>query len=96
MTLEALRGQVAFNDERVHLARGQTGQIAVAERLRAMLHSEGHSSEIFLKTRHNVQDAYSLRCVPQVCVCVCVFVCVCVCAHACVCGCVVVSVLVFV
>ncbi len=37
-----------------------------ATRLRAVLHSAAQPSEIFLHFPHSVQDAYSLRCVPQV------------------------------
>ena len=37
-----------------------------ALRLRAVLHSEAQPSDIFLHYPHSVQDAYSLRCVPQV------------------------------
>ena len=37
-----------------------------ATRLRAVLHSPAHPSGIFMAFPHSVQDAYSLRCVPQV------------------------------
>ncbi len=43
----------------------QVGQIESATRLRAVLHSHSQPSEIFLNFPHSVQDAYSLRCVPQ-------------------------------
>lgn len=46
--------------------RSQTGQMESATRLRAVLHSVGHPSNIFTHYPHSVQDAYSLRCVPQV------------------------------
>jgi histidine ammonia-lyase len=65
MTLEALRGSPAAFDVRVHEARPHLGQIAAAEHLRHLL--EG--SEIRESHRHNdprVQDAYCLRCMPQV------------------------------
>jgi len=68
MSIEALRGfGDAFIDE-LHQARGQKGQIAVATRIRQLL--EG--SKLVTGDRDNdpdrqpPQDAYSLRCVPQV------------------------------
>ncbi|MBX7135259.1 MAG: histidine ammonia-lyase [Fimbriimonadaceae bacterium] len=65
MTLEALLGTPAAFDARIHEARPQPGQIRSAKRLRGFL--EG--SEIRESHRNNdprVQDAYSLRCMPQV------------------------------
>jgi histidine ammonia-lyase len=64
LTCDALRGTDVAFDDRIHQARPHPGQIATAANLRRML--EG--SEI----RHShadcgrVQDAYSLRCIPQV------------------------------
>jgi histidine ammonia-lyase len=65
MSADACRGTDAYLDARVHDARGQNGQRAVAARLRAQL--EG--SEIVPSHLHDdprVQDPYSLRCAPQV------------------------------
>ncbi len=65
MTLEALRGTPTPFDERIHNARPHPGQIAAAAHLRALL----AGSEIRESHRDNdprVQDAYSLRCMPQV------------------------------
>ena len=65
MSLEALRGTPAAFDERIHAARPHSGQIAAAEHLRRLL----EESEIRESHRHNdprVQDAYCLRCMPQV------------------------------
>lgn len=65
MTLEALLGTPAAFDPRIHLARPHSGQVAVAANLLQLL--EG--SEIRLSHIDNdprVQDAYSLRCMPQV------------------------------
>lgn len=65
MTLEALLGTPAAFDARIHEARPHPGQIRSAARLRALL--EG--SQIRESHRENdprVQDAYSLRCMPQV------------------------------
>jgi len=64
MALDALKGSCAPFDPRLHELRGQSGQIAVAARLRALL--EG--SEI-VTSHHDcgrVQDPYSFRCQPQV------------------------------
>jgi len=66
VSMEALRCTTAPFDVRVHAARGQAGQIVVAQRLRSLLHRETSPSEIFTRSKHNVQDAYSIRCVPQV------------------------------
>ncbi len=65
MTLEALTGTPTAFDERIQQARPHPGQIASAKHLRALL--EG--SEIRESHRDNdprVQDAYCLRCMPQV------------------------------
>lgn len=65
MSIDASRGTDAFLDARVHTARQQPGQKAVAERLRKLL----AGSEIVASHRENdprVQDPYSLRCTPQV------------------------------
>lgn len=65
MTLEALLGTPVAFDARIHEARGQAGQIAIAAQLRAIL----DRSEIRESHRENdprVQDAYCLRCMPQV------------------------------
>ena len=61
MTLEAVMGCLAAFDERLHAARGQTGQIQVAAAVRKL--TEG--SEL-TDAYGRVQDAYSLRCAPQV------------------------------
>jgi histidine ammonia-lyase len=65
MSIDACRGTDAFLDERVHDARGQSGQAEVAARLRALM----AGSQIIPSHLHNdrrVQDPYSLRCAPQV------------------------------
>ncbi|MEY4544204.1 MAG: Histidine ammonia-lyase [Pseudomonadota bacterium] len=65
MSADACRGTDAYLDERVHVARAQHGQLAVAARLRALM--EG--SQILPSHLHDdprVQDPYSLRCAPQV------------------------------
>jgi histidine ammonia-lyase len=65
MALEALRGTPDAFDERIHAARPHRGQMASAALLRELL----ADSEIRESHRLNdprVQDAYSLRCTPQV------------------------------
>lgn len=65
MSLEAMRGTPDPFDEALQRVRPQPGQITSAARLRALL----RGSEIRESHRENdprVQDAYSLRCMPQV------------------------------
>jgi histidine ammonia-lyase len=65
MTLEALRDTPAAFDARIHDARPHWGQKASAAHLRDLL----QNSEIrlsHLQGDPRVQDAYSLRCMPQV------------------------------
>jgi histidine ammonia-lyase len=64
MSLEALKGSSRPFDERLHAARPHPGQAAVASNMRALL----AQSEIMESHEHcgRVQDAYSLRCIPQV------------------------------
>jgi len=64
ISLDTLQGTDVAFDERIHRARPHAGQTLVAKHLRKML--EGSA----LRERHRsctrVQDAYSLRCIPQV------------------------------
>ena len=64
MSLEALKGSSRPFDERLQAARPHPGQAAVARNMRALL----EESEIAESHRDcgKVQDAYSLRCMPQV------------------------------
>ena len=65
MSLEGLMGTPDAFDERIHAARGQLGQQRSAALLRVMLaDSEIRDSHRFGDPR--VQDAYALRCMPQV------------------------------
>ncbi|KAI6206458.1 hypothetical protein M3Y94_00912900 [Aphelenchoides besseyi] len=68
LTLDVLKGTSKAYDAKIHKVRPHKGQIAVANRLRALSHSEWNRSEIAESHRHcgKVQDAYTLRCVPQV------------------------------
>ncbi|MFC5602610.1 histidine ammonia-lyase [Sporosarcina koreensis] len=63
LTIESLQGIIDAFDEDIHLARGYREQVEVAERIRNLL------SDSNLTTKQGeirVQDAYSLRCIPQV------------------------------
>src|ERR1700739_1447171 len=65
MSLEALRGTPAAFDARIHEARPHAGPISAPSHLRDLL----ADSEIRESHRHGdprVQDAYCLRCMPQV------------------------------
>lgn len=64
MSLEALCGTPVAFDPRIHAARAHAGQNAVAANLREILSgSEIRESHLDCS---RVQDAYSLRCMPQV------------------------------
>jgi histidine ammonia-lyase len=64
MACDALKGTDAAFDERIHRARPHTGQIATAANLRKLL--EGSTIRESHRDCGRVQDAYSLRCMPQV------------------------------
>ncbi len=64
LTLDALRGTDVAFDERIHQARPHRGQLATAANLRKML--EGSEIRHSHADCNRVQDAYSLRCIPQV------------------------------
>lgn len=65
MTLEAVRGTPVAFDERIHAARPHPGQIEVAAHLRELLR-DSQIRQSHLENDPRVQDAYSLRCMPQV------------------------------
>ncbi len=64
MSLEALRGTNSAFDPRVSKVRAHSGQVRVAANMMALL----SGSEILQSHKHcsKVQDAYTLRCIPQV------------------------------
>ncbi len=64
MSIDALMGSVAPFDKRIHIARGQPGQIAVAPKYLEQL--EGSNILTAHEDCDKVQDPYSLRCQPQV------------------------------
>lgn len=63
LSLEALHGTVLAFDERIHAVRAYPHQAACAAYLRLLL-----AGSTFVRgyAPHDVQDAYSLRCMPQV------------------------------
>lgn len=63
MTLEATEGIIDAFDPRVHIARGQIGQIEAAKEI--LVNIEG-SSYTTKQGEKRMQDAYSIRCAPQV------------------------------
>ena len=65
MSLEALKGTPVAFDERIHAARPHRGQGEVAAHLRSLLR-DSEIRESHVENDPRVQDAYSLRCMPQV------------------------------
>ncbi len=61
MSLEAMLGIGSAFDSRIHIVRNHLGQMAVAERVRQLT-----QSSTLLDSGNHIQDAYSLRCAPQV------------------------------
>ena len=61
ISLEAVRGASAAYDERLHRARHHAGQIVTAAQIRRLV-----AGSSLIDAGHRVQDAYSLRCTPQV------------------------------
>ncbi|XP_071369644.1 histidine ammonia-lyase-like [Centroberyx affinis] len=68
LSVEALRGTTKAFHSAVHAVRPHPGQMEVAQRLRSLLDSEVFPSQISESHRSckRVQDAYTLRCIPQV------------------------------
>ncbi len=64
LTIDALKGTDVAFDERIHKARPHAGQMLVAQNLRRMM--EGSIIRESHLECQKVQDAYSLRCIPQV------------------------------
>ena len=64
LSLDALKGTDAAFDDRIHKARPHAGQVHTAANLRKLL--EGSQIRESHRDCGKVQDAYSLRCIPQV------------------------------
>jgi histidine ammonia-lyase len=65
MSLEAMLGTASAFDEALVGARAHPGQVAAAAHLRKIL-ADSEIGESHRSSPHRVQDAYSLRCMPQV------------------------------
>ena len=64
LSLEAVQGSIKPFDARIHAARGQPGQMAVAGAVRTLL--DGSAIVPSHADCGRVQDPYSIRCIPQV------------------------------
>lgn len=64
LTLEALCGRIEAFNPLIHKVRSYTGQSYVASRILELI--EGSEMLASPKAKERVQDAYSLRCIPQV------------------------------
>ncbi len=64
MSLEALRGTARAFDEKIHKLRPYAGQLKVAANIRKLVEGSGIISSH--TNCEKVQDAYTLRCIPQV------------------------------
>ena len=63
LTLEALDGTVMAFDERIQAVRPHPRQMECARQLRSLLAGSEFTRR---HNPHNIQDAYTLRCIPQV------------------------------
>jgi len=61
LTLEAICARSSPFDERIHRAAGHHGQIETAQNIRALIEASR-----LIDSTTKVQDAYSIRCAPQV------------------------------
>jgi len=77
LSMEAMRGEMAAFDDRIQQARNHPGQIQSAEKIRELLEGSQWVTEDARRIalpdedrqgeyKSRIQDAYSLRCVPQV------------------------------
>ncbi|XP_011405902.1 PREDICTED: histidine ammonia-lyase-like [Amphimedon queenslandica] len=68
LSIDVLKGTPRAFDQDIHLLRPHQGQLLVASRLRSLLDSNVHPSEIRESHRdcNRIQDPYTMRCVPQV------------------------------
>lgn len=66
MTVEAMKGKSAAFAEEVHRLRPFPGQIASAQNIRALISDSELIDLVDEHTEKKRQDAYSLRCLPQV------------------------------
>ena len=65
MSLEALLGTLTAFDERIHRIRRHPGQLLAAKNVKMLL-QDSPIVKSHILSDHKVQDAYCLRCIPQV------------------------------
>ncbi len=65
MSVEALLGTLTPFDDRIQQIRNHPGQLTVAKNIRTIL-TGSPIVESHKYSHHKIQDAYSLRCIPQV------------------------------
>lgn len=63
LTLEALQSKTNFLDERIHKLKPYKGQMDCASNIRKLIRSGSISSP---EAKTKIQDAYSIRCTPQI------------------------------
>ena len=63
LTAEALRGITDAYDERIHVIRNHHGQVTTARNMLKLLDGSTYTTR---QGQLRVQDAYSIRCVPQI------------------------------
>ncbi|HYE83267.1 MAG TPA: histidine ammonia-lyase [Clostridia bacterium] len=63
LTLEALKGITTAFDKKVHEVRGHSGQMAAARNMLRLVEGSGLTTT---QGQIRVQDAYTLRCIPQI------------------------------
>ena len=61
LSMEALCARSIALDDRIHQARKQIGQIQTAKKIRELT-----NGSTFIDSLNQVQDAYSIRCMPQI------------------------------
>ena len=62
MTIDCVQSSIACFDPRVHKIRNHKGQMLVADNIRKLI----DGSQTIPENKGKVQDAYSLRCTPQI------------------------------
>ena len=66
LSVEAHNGiHTAFADK-LHTVRPQIGQLATARNMRNLIEGSAYTTEATVDTTEHVQDAYTLRCIPQI------------------------------
>jgi histidine ammonia-lyase len=63
LTMESLRGIVNAYDPRIHMIRRHRGQIDAASNMRRLLEGSSYTTT---QGELRMQDAYSIRCIPQI------------------------------